>query len=112
MKYDEMCALIADLVLLEGTYIAKLNYSYQSELYEIFDECKSWEVFDFDGNTITWFNDWYEGQDNCYFDEIVSINELLKDYRIVKEIRGLRGWPEDCYEQILQIFEKEGDPIC
>lgn len=111
MKYEEMCALIADLVLLDGTYIAKLNYSYQSEIYGTFDECESWEVFDFDGNTITWFNDWYEGQDYCYFDEIVSINELLRDYRIVKEIRGLRGWPEDCYEQILQIFEKEGYPI-
>ena len=111
MKYEEMCALIADLVLLEGTYIAKLNYSYQSELYGTFDECESWEVFNFDGNDIRWFNVWYEGQDNCYFDEIVSVNELLKDYRIVKEIRGLRGWPEDCYEQILQIFKKEGDPI-
>ena len=111
MKYEEMCALIADLVLLEGTYIAKLNYSYQSELYGTFDECESWEVFNFDGNDIRWFNAWYEGQDNCYFDEIVSVNELLKDYRIVKEIRGLRGWPEDCYEQILQIFKKEGDPI-
>ena len=111
MKYDEMCSIIADLVLQPGTYIAKLEYSYQSEIYGTFDECESWEVFDFDGNTITWFNDWYEGQDNCYFDELVSINELLKDYRIVKKIRGLKGWPEDCYEQILQIFEKEGDPI-
>lgn len=111
MKYDEMCALIADLILLDGTYIAKLNYSYQSEIHGTFDECESWEVFSFDGNTITWFNDWYEGQDNCYFDEIVSINELLRSYRIIKKIKGLRGWPEDCYEQILQIFEKEGDSI-
>lgn len=111
MKYEEMCTMITDLVLHPGTYIAKLNYSYQSEIYGTFDECESWEVFSFDGNTIIWFNDWYEGQDYCYFDEIVSINELLKDYRIVKKIRGLRGWPEDCYEQILQIFEKKGDQI-
>jgi len=111
LKYEEMCTVIADLVLHPGVYIAKLDYSYQSEIYGIFDERESWEVFDYDGNTITWFNDWYKGQDNCSFDEIVSINELLKDYRIIKEIRGLRGWPEDCYEQILRIFEKEGDPI-
>lgn len=111
MRYEELCTTIANLVVNSGTYIVNLEYSYQSELYGTFDECQSWEIFELDGDTIIWFNDWYEGQDNCYFDEIISINELLKDYRIIKEIRGLRGWPEDCYNQILDIFEKEGVPI-
>ena len=41
MKYDEMCAIIADLVLHPGTYVAKVNYSYQSEIYGTFDESEA-----------------------------------------------------------------------
>lgn len=112
MKYNEMCELIADLVLHPGYYIAKISYSYQSELYGTFDECTSWEIFDFDGDTIIWFNDWYEGQDNCNLDAIISIKELLKAHRIVEKIRWLRVRPEDdYYKQILKIFEEEGDNL-
>lgn len=107
MKYDEMCAVIVDLVIHPGTYIAKLEYSYQSEIYGTIDECTSWEVLEFDGNTITWFNDWYEGQDNCSFDELISIDELLKSYHNIKVIQGLKGWPEDNWEQVMKMLDIE-----
>lgn len=106
MTYDELNeAIIKELNGEPGDYIAMLEYSYQSEIYGTFDECESTEVFSFDGDTITWFNDWYEGQDNCYYDEIISINSLLKAYRNVKKISGLDGWPEDCWEQAMKILE-------
>lgn len=106
MSYDELNeAIIKELKGKPGEYIAKLEYSYQSKIYGTFDEYKSIEIFSFDGDTITWFNDWYEGQDNCYYDEIISINILLKAYRNVKEISGLRGWPEDCWGQTIKILD-------
>lgn len=106
-EYDSMCVKIGDAVKHPGTYVAKLEYSYQSEIYGTFDECESWEVFDFDGNTITWFDDWYEGQDNCYCEDIISLEELLKAYQNIKIISGMRGWPEDNWQQVIELLNIE-----
>lgn len=106
MTYEELNdAIIEELKGEPGEYIAMLEYSYQSEIYGTFDECESTEIFSFDGDTITWFNDWYEGQDNCYYDEIIPITALLKAYQNVKKISGLSGWPEDCWVQTMEILE-------
>lgn len=106
MTYDELNEAIIEKIKGEpGEYIAKLEYSYQSEIYGTFDEYESTEIFCFDGDTITWFNDWYEGQDNCYYNEIISIQALLKAYQNIEKIRGLRGWPEDCWEETMKILE-------
>ena len=103
-NYDEMCKQISVALQDAGTYVAKLEYSYQSELYGTFDELNSWEVLEFDGDTITWFNDWYEGQDNCYCEDIISIETLIKAYFNVQEICGLCGWPEDNWLQVVDIL--------
>lgn len=104
-EYDDMCTKICSILKEAGTYVAKLEYSYQSELYGTFDECESWEVLEFDGTTITWFNDWYEGQDNCYCEDIISIETLLKAYYNIQKICGLCGWPEDNWMQVMKMLD-------
>ena len=105
MTYEKLNeAIIEEIKGEPGEYIAMLSYSYQSEIYGTFDECESAEIFSFDGSTITWFNDWYEGQDYCYCSKIISIETLLKAYRGVEKIKGLSGWPEDCWEETIKIL--------
>ena len=105
MTYEKLIeAIIEEIKGEPGEYIAMLEYSYQSEIYGTFDEYESAEIFNFDGNMITWFNDWYEGQDNCYYNKIISIETLLEAYRGVEKIKGLSGWPEDCWEETIKIL--------
>ena len=112
MKYDELCTALVSECEQEYYYVVKIEYSYVSETYETYDDCTSYEIFCFDvDNNIIWFNDWYEGQQYCNYEKPMKINDLIRAYNITNQIKGLRGWPEDCYQQILEIFEKEGDPI-
>lgn len=111
MKYEELCDSLISECEPGCNYVVEITSAYDSELGQ-FGECTTYEIFciDYDNNII-WFDDWYEGQDYCYYEEAIKINALIRAYNITEQIKGLKGWPEDCYEQILQIFEKAGDPI-
>ena len=111
MKYDDLCAALI-LECEQGyDYVVELSYAYFSDTLGTFGECVSYEVFSVDSDNIIWFNDWFEGQDSCYYEKPIKVADLIRAYNITEQIKGLRGWPEDCYEQILKIFEKAGDPI-
>ena len=112
MKYEELCAALISECEPGYDYVVEITSAYFNENFGTFGEHVSDEIFCVDYNdNIIWFNDWYEGQDYCYYEKPVKINTLIRAYNITKQIKGLRGWPEDCYAQILKIFEKEGDPI-
>ena len=111
MKYDELCAALLSECEQGYDYVVELSYAYFSDTIGTFNECVSYEVFSVDSGNIIWFNDWFEGQDSCYYENPIKVVDLIRAYNITEQIKGLRGWPEDCYEQILKLFEKAGDPI-
>lgn len=73
--YDRKCDELVKCVKRKYNYYAcwyavkvKYKYSFESS-YTV-----SWEVFCLcdDGKSLIWFNDWYEGQDDIEFLEIIS----------------------------------------
>ena len=66
--------IINDLPLEYGsTYVAKLLIRYD---FETEPECL-YEVFDNGGDdTITWLNDWYEGQDHIELLGIIKVDDI------------------------------------
>lgn len=112
MKYEELCAALISECEPGCDYVVEITSAYFHENFGTYGECVTDEIFCVDCyDNIIWFNDWYEGQDYCYYEKPLKLNELIRAHNIIKEIKGLRGWPEDCYAQILKIFERYGDPI-
>lgn len=112
MKYEELCAELIEECEPGCDYAVEITSAYFDENFGTYGECVTDEIFCVDYNdNIIWFNDWYEGQDYCYHEKPVKLNTLIRAYNITKQIKALRGWPEDCYMQILDIFKKAGDPI-
>lgn len=112
MKYEKLCTALAAECEPGCDYVVQISSAYKDVSLGFFNECTTYEVFsiDIDDNVI-WFNDWYEGQDYCYYENPIKVSDLIRAYNITKQIKALDGWPEDCFYQILKIFEKEGDPI-
>lgn len=112
MKYDELCAALISECEPGCDYVVEITSAYYHEIFGTYGECVTNEIFCVDCNdNIIWFNDWYEGQDYCYYEKPIKLNDLIRAYNITKQIKSLTGWPEDCYAQILKIFERYGDPI-
>ena len=73
--YDGVC----------GEYIVSIAYKYSWEhIYS-----KTIEVFFYDDNNITWFNDWNEGQQDVLVDGIVSVSHAYRDHWIVYDIEKI-----------------------
>lgn len=105
MTYDELSKVIAlELDGQPGDYVARLDYCYIDNYNMPYDECTSYEHFTYDGDTITWFNDWYEGQQDCHFSMVVSFDRLIKAWENVSKIKKLDGWPEDCWNETVKIL--------
>lgn len=54
------------------TYIVYIKYKYEWED----DYTLSYEVMSYDLEHVTWFNDWWEGQDNIIVVGIINIDDL------------------------------------
>ena len=104
LKLDDRHCMIKIKQSPPGDYICAIEYKYEWE-----DVYKSTiEFFSWDGANITWFNDWWEGQEDVYVCELYSVSDLLCTYKKYKKIEGLDGWPEDCWEQTIKIIDAEG----
>ena len=107
MRYDGLISYLqATLKEEPGTYIVKLEYSRVHEHFGAYDIHKSYEVMDIspDGD-ICWFNDWWEGEEYCSCEGVISLDELIDGYYKLLKIKGLDGWPEDCWDQAIKIME-------
>lgn len=72
MKKEE--ALDALLALPDGQYILDISYKYEwDDVYY-----SSFEVCEICVNTLTFFDDWDEGQDYVEIHRIVSIDKLMQ----------------------------------
>lgn len=63
-----------------GTYVVELHYRYEHEgtyrkSYEVFDYVP---VSDYLPRGIAWFNDWNEGEEDCYNGCVYSLDYLIK----------------------------------
>lgn len=105
MIYDELIeAIIEKLDGEPGDYVVRLDYCYIDNYGMPFDEMTSYELFTYDGQNLGFLNDWWEGQEECYFSGITPFDELLKAWQNVKKIKELDGWPEDCWSQTMKIL--------
>lgn len=105
MTYDKLNKVIAlQLDGQPGEYIARLDYCYIDNYNTPFDEVTSYEVFAYDGDSIAWFNDWYEGQEDCHFSMLEPLDSFIKAWENVLKIKKLDGWPEDCWNEVVKIL--------
>ena len=63
-----------------GTYVVELYYKYEHESgyrmsYEVFDYTPESEYLP---RGICWFNDWNEGEEDCYNGSVYSLDYLIK----------------------------------
>lgn len=105
MTYDELNKVIAlKLDGQPGDYVVRLDYCYIDKYNTPFDEVTSYEYFTYDGDTIAWVNDWYEGQDDCHFSMIEPFDNFIKAWKSVLTIKTLDGRPEDCWNRVKKIL--------
>ena len=83
MTFDELNeSIIEKLNGGTGDYVVRIDRCYIDKYNTPFDQVTSYEVFSYDGNCIVWFNDWFEGQDDCNFSMLVSIRDLIRIYNM------------------------------
>lgn len=81
--YDDMMMCMKEFITnvygsFEGQFVVRLKYKYLHEDNYTFSN----EVFSYDyaENTICWFNDWWEGQEECDFVYIFNLDALIHNY--------------------------------
>lgn len=105
MTYDELNeAIIEKLDGQPGDYVTRIDCCYIDNYNMPFDEYTSYELFSYDGETITWFNDWYEGQNDCHYSMLEPFDSFIKAWENVLKIKKLDGWPEDCWNEVMKIL--------
>lgn len=79
MTYDALLDCIKSFVTHDAQCVISLKYKYTHEKSYI---CSN-EVFFYDyvNNDICWFNDWWEGQEECDFDIIYNLDKLVHEYK-------------------------------
>lgn len=86
MTYNELCAALVAECEPGCDYVVQITSSYYHVPIGTFGECTTYETFNVDlDDNIIWFNDWYEGQDNCYYEKPILINDLIRAYKITKQ---------------------------
>lgn len=86
MKYGELCAALVAECEPGCDYVVRITSSYYHVPIGTFGECTTYETFNVDlDDNIIWFNDWYEGQDNCYYEKPILINDLIRAYNITRQ---------------------------
>lgn len=75
ISYDRMGELFKDKEI--GTYIVELAYAYDWDIRPTL----AYEVCEWDGSVLCWFNDWWEGQEQISVLNIYYIEELIKKYK-------------------------------
>ena len=81
MTYNELCYCINDLLLTghASGYVAGIKYKYKHEdAYSFSNEILS---YDYSTSSVCWFNDWYEGQEDCELLYLYNIDYLVDFYR-------------------------------
>lgn len=105
MTYDELNeTIIEKLGGQPGDYVTRIDCCYIDKYNTPFDEYTSYEFFSYDGNNITWYNDWYEGQDDCHYSMLEPFDSFIKAWENVLKIKKLDGWPEDCWYEVIKIL--------
>lgn len=74
ISYDKIEILFTDKK--PGTYVLEIEYAYDWD----FAPTISLEVCEWDGTNICWFNDWWEGQEQIYVENIYDIRDLVRVY--------------------------------
>lgn len=81
MSYDALCYIVSDLMLNkhDGDYVAGIKYKYSHEdTYSFSNEIVS---YNYSTSDVCWFNDWYEGQEDCDLLYLYNIDFLVNFYR-------------------------------
>lgn len=80
MTYDTLIDYIKSFITHDCQCVISLKYKYtHEESYTCSNEVFS---YDYANDDICWFNDWWEGQEECDFDFICNIDKLVHEYRI------------------------------
>lgn len=77
MTYNELCTELIAKCELGCDYVVKISCAYVSEIFGMYDVYESYEIFTPEANDIIWFNDWYEGQQYCCYDNLLKIADLI-----------------------------------
>lgn len=80
MVFKELCLNLINDIGEPGDYVVKLSYGYKSETGRT-----TYEIVSFNGDELCWLNDWYEGEDWAYYDEIIKFDDLIKVYNMSKK---------------------------
>lgn len=103
MTYNELCTELIAKCELGYDYVVKISCAYVSEIYGMYDVYESYEIFTPEANDIIWFNDWYEGQQYCCYDNPLKIEDLIEkkedDKMTINEcLEKLENMLTDCQE--------------
>ena len=93
MNYEELCSKLISKCEIGCDYVVKITSAYVYENLKTFGECITYETFcvSEDGNDIIWFNDWYEGQQYCDYDDPIMVIDLISAYNFKKRILAILG---------------------
>ena len=92
MTYDELNGCIKSFVTHDAQCVIRLKYKYSHE--ESFSYSNEVFFYDYGRDDICWFNDWWEGQEECDFEYILNIDRMVEDH-----MRSL-----NCINNIQQII--------